>query len=460
MGSDGNHAMLREVPSDVQAEMAVLGALMAFPQALPKIADWLVEGHFYAQRNRLIFRAVATLAGRGVPVDPVTMSDWFSANGLSDHVTLDDLVQLHDAAYSAANIVAYAEIVVEKARLRTAIDIGTKLVEAGYRGNDARQALGDTQHAIAQLQSQSLRGALEPIQTAAARTRETVLARMDAPSDIAGIPWPWRDINRASKGIRDGVLYLIGARPNMGKSVFGLQVATHAALMGHRTAYFSVEMSAEECLQRAYACVGRIPHAWLESPTRSMLDDDLHQMHFDDAFERLSTSPLLIDETPAITITQLMARARRAHMQQPLRLIVVDHIHDMKIDNKREARFELGDIAQGLKTLAKEFKCGVIAMSQLKRKDESRADKRPSLTDLRESGELEQKADVVWLLHREDYYDHESSMKGALEVLRAKQRNMPGGKPFILQTNFSEMRLDNWEGPEPLREKPTPRGMT
>lgn len=448
---------LRIPPHDIAAEQAVLGALMLAPESLAKISDWLAESDFYRADHRLIFRAVTALIGRGAPVDTVTMMDWFEANDLGELIGgAGYLIELNSATASAARIVAYAEIVSEKSRLRAAISAGTNLVESAWkRGADAEQVIGTATHELAQMHASKLRGGLEPTKVGMRRMQSELMERYKRGPALLGQPWPWQDLNHCTKGLRDGVLYIVGARPSMGKSIFGLQVALNNAMNGNNTAFFSVEMGADECMARAVACIGEIPHEWVESPNDKDMDADFYWSRLSTATQRIIEAPLLIDETPAITRVQLMARARRAHMQKPLRLIVVDHMHDMAIDPK-QARFEYGQIAQDGKTLAKEFKCPVILLAQLNRQSANRNDRHPNMTDLRESGEIEQKGDVILFLHREDYYDKNTHMKGIVEVIPAKGRNIKTGETILLKNIFSEMRMGDWLDGWP--ETPKPEG--
>jgi replicative DNA helicase len=454
---------LRISPHDITAEQAVLGALMLAPDSLPKVSDWLAEADFYRGDHRLIYRAVTALIGRGSPVDAVTMGDWFEVNGFADMIGGPSyLYELNNATASAANIVAYAEIVVEKSRLRSAIDAGTKLAEAAWgRGADSQHIIADSMQALSQMQVSKLRGGLEPASVGMKRLLARMMERHSQGPSMLGLPWPWKELNDVTKGLRDGALYVVGARPNMGKSVFGLQTALELALAGQRVAYFSVEMTADECMSRAVACAGRIPHEWVEDPAQADIDADLWWSRAGHISQLITASPLLIDETPAINIDQLMARARRMHMQSPLRLVVVDHMHDMSLDPSREVRHEYGRIAQGAKTLAKEFKCPVMLLAQLNRAAATRNDKHPTVTDLRESGEIEQKADVILFLHREDHYHPDTHLKGVVEVIVAKGRSIRTGGTIDLQNTFSEMRLDDWDGPKPVPSvsdyKPKPK---
>lgn len=440
-----NVATLRVPPQDVDAERAVLGGLMLVPEALAKIADWLNEGDFYLREHRAMFRAITHLLTHKSPVDAVTIGDWITSNGLTDAIDPTYPAQLANDTPSAANIVAYAEIVAEKSRLRAAIGAGESLADAAWRrGADSGQVIAESIYRLSQMQSSKLRGGLEPVRGAMQRMQTTLMERYQQGPGLIGMPWPWSALNDATKGLRDGVLYVVGGRPSMGKSVFGLQAALYTALAGNRTAFFSVEMSAEECMSRAVACVGEIPHDWVESPARQDDDAEVYWSRLANATQRIIEAPMVMDETPGLTVDQLMARARRAHMQKPLRLIVVDHMHDMTLDPKRETRLEYGRIAQAGKTLAKEFHCPVILLAQLSRALVNRTDKRPTLNDLRESGEIEQKADVVLLLHREDYYDKNTHMGGVVEVIPAKGRNIRVGNAILLKNCFGAMRMDDW----------------
>jgi len=441
---------LRIPPHDINAEQAVLGMLMLVPESLAKFSDWLTEGDFYRKDHRLIYRAITGLIGRGAPVDPVTLGDWFDANGLAEWVSPAYLIELTDSTASAANVVAHAEIVVEKSRLRAVISTGTQLAEAAWsRGADSQQLIATTAHDLAQMQASKMRGGLEPVKVGMRQLQADIMERYKRGPGLIGEPWPWRELNDVTNGLRKGVLYIVGGRPSMGKSVFGLQAAVFTALRGLRTAFFSVEMGAAECLSRAIACVGNIPHTWVEHPTDDHPDAEFFWRRFTDTTQLLLDSPLLIDETPAISGRQMIARARRAHMQQPLKLVVIDHMHDMQVDAKN-ARFDYGEITQLGKTMAKEFGCPVILLAQLNRQAANRGDKRPTMTDLRESGEIEQKADVILFLHREDYYDKETHLKGVVEVIPAKGRNIKTGDSVYLQNAFSEMRLMDWVGDRPV----------
>lgn len=438
-------------PHAIEAEQAVLGGLMLSPESAAKV-DWLTEADFFRETHRIVFRAITELSRRGEPCDAVTMGEWFEANALSDLVGgTSYVIQLANATPSAANIVAYAEIVKEKSKLRSAMDLGAEVSAAAAKpGAESGLVLAQAAHKLAQLQETHYRGGLVETKPVLQRLHKEILRRYESKAQLLGLPTPWHDLNKALKGLRDGVLYIVGARPSMGKSVFGGQLAAFTALRGDAVALFSAEMTAEECMARMIAACGDIPHEWVEQPT-DCDDSEIYWNHLTPTVGQLRDAPLLIDETPAIRIDQLMARARKAHLQRRLRLIVVDHLHDMDHGKNADAiRHEIGRAVQGLKTLAKELGCPVVVLAQLNRGADKRADKRPTIPDLREAGDIEQKADVVLFLHREDYYDKETHLRGIVEVIPAKGRNLRLGETVHLQNRFDVMRMDDLIGGVPM----------
>lgn len=440
---------MRSLPQAIDAEQAVLGALMLDAGSLAKISDWLEEGDFYRRDHQAIYRAVSHLASEGKPCDPVTMMDWFDNNGLAEIVDGGAyIIELANNTSSAANIVAYAEIVREKSKLRTAIETGTQMMESAWKpGSQAGMVVAEAMHSLSQL-SVERRGGLEPVKPALQKLLKQMAERFaNGDKDkMIGLPTPWHDINELTRGLRDGNLYIIGARPSMGKSIMSGQLAAFTAVRGDRVAWFSVEMTSEECMSRAVAAIGEVPHQFVEYPAQDDPEQDVYWPRITRANELLMDADLIIDDTPSISIRQLKARARRAHLQKPIRLIVIDHMHDMKIDPK-QARFDYGEIAQGAKDLAKEFRCPVILVAQLNRNLTNRANPRPVLSDLRESGEIEQKADVVLFVHCDP------DTPEAVEIIPAKGRNLKIDGPIYLQKHYDKMRMDDWQGPYPVRNQ-------
>jgi replicative DNA helicase len=441
-GIDG----LRQPPSSISAEQAVLGGLMLAPESVAKISDWLREDDFYRKDHRLIYRAVCVLANRGDACDAVTLGDWFAINGLTEAMGgLSYLVELHQATASAANIVAYAEIVAEKSRLRQAIDAGTQLTEAAYtQGTDSATLIANVMHGLSQLSATKLRGGLQTIKPALRDWFADLSARFESGDTVTGLPTPWLEINNATHGLQPGELIIVAARPNMGKSVLAGQLAMFSALRGVRTAVFSLEMTQRQVMRRAVSALGNVPHDWLMAP----VGNEEYWSRVTDASAKLAEASLLLDDTPGLSIEQLSARARRANMQAPIGLLVIDHLHEMAI-NADHAVYDIGRNAGGLKALGKEFNCPVVCLAQLNRALTNRADKHPTMADLRASGDIEQKADVILFLHREDYYDRDTHLQGVVEVEIGKGRDVETGKRMHLQNRYDVMRLDDMDGPVP-----------
>jgi len=441
----------RALPHSIDAEQAVLGGLMLDPASLAKISDWLAEDDFYRKDHRVIFRAITELSKVSRPCDAVTLCEWFDLNGLSELVNGSIyILELANSTPSAANIVAYAEIVREKAVLRKLIDAGTTLVSDSFSPNGRASAdiVANASHALSGLAA-TPKGGLMPAKGAFKALVAQQIERYEAGPKLLGLPTPWHELNKITHGLRPGVLYIVGARPSMGKSVFIENLAFFSALRGTNTAIFSAEMTAQEYAARATASHGDIPFAWVEQPSndKEWPDAEIYWSRNGEIVNRLMKAPVLIDDTPAININQLQARARRAHMQKPLELIVVDHLHDMDHGRRPDGvRHEIGIAVQGLKTLAKEFHCPVVVAAQLNRGVANRTDKRPTLADLREAGEIEQKGDVIMFLHREDYYD-QNKEPGCVQLIPAKGRNIKVGETIYLRNSFDRMRLDDGERP-------------
>jgi replicative DNA helicase len=458
------NAMLRPVesirvpPHSVDAEQSVLGGLMLNGAALAKVADWLAPEDFYRRDHQLIYRAIRELAEKGQPFDAVTLGEWFEANGQVEMVAGGSyLVELAVTTPSAANIVAYAEIVRDKSVLRTGIEIGTGLVNDCFQpdGRDTGLILGERLHALSALRGDSRAGGLVSSSETLGDWFADLTDRYENGGGITGLPYPWAKVNAVTHGLQAGELTIIAARPSMGKSVMGLNLALMNAMRKVNTALFSLEMTGRQVNRRNIASLGKVPHDWLLAPNR---DGDDYWPFVTAAIREIRESTLLVDESAGLRIEQIAARARRAHMQKPIGLIVLDHMHDVALPGKREARFENGAIAESGKSLAKEFGCPAVWLAQLNRGVESRPNKRPNMGDLRESGEIEQKADVIWFLYREDYYRRNEpgyQPTRAVELILAKGRDLEVGKPILLREDFAHMRLMDWEGPEPDFGEPT-----
>jgi len=445
---------MRPPPAAIDAEQQVLGSLMLVPESMAKIGDWLTPEDFYRRDHRLIFTTIRDLLARNKPVDCVTMADWFVANNLADQVGGTAYVyELGNTQGSAANIVAHAEIVREKSLLRSLIQTGTEAVNTGFECNgvDAQTLVADTMRKLTKLSLTDRNGGLEPVKPMLRSWFDLLRARWESGDKMTGLVTPWKLVNDLTFGLQPADLIVVGARPAMGKSVLGFNLAAFTALRGDRTALFSLEMSSEQVMQRMVSALYEIPHDWLRSPASS---EDDHWPSVTLGMRDIGGSQLLVDDTPALTMAQITARAKRAHAQSPLRLVVVDHLHIVKRAGKNVVE-EIGEISRGLKALAKSLHCPVVALAQLNRGPADQHGKggtgrEPTLTDLRASGDIEQDADVIFLMHRKDYYaksvlDHD----GSVELIVGKGRNMPQGQTLTLKNRYDVMRLDDWRGPLP-----------
>lgn len=452
--ADATVAQMRVPPQSIAAEQAVIGGLLLYADAWRKVEGSLEPADFYRRDHQLIFGAIRSMVERERPFDAVSLGEWFEAQGMSEQVAPDYLINLASTTPSAANIAGYAKVVGDKALARRMVSIGTEIADAAY---DPRFE-PDEGIAAAQVLMQGLApsqtGGLVSITDTLPDWFEDLRHRFDLGTSVTGVPTPWKDLNDATHGLQDGELIILAGRPSMGKSIAGLNIADFAAVDRH-VALFSLEMSKKQINRRGISAAGGVPHEWLLAPSGS----DEYWAKVTTAVRDRRALQLSVDDTPALRITQLMARARALHARNPIRLLVVDHIHDFKIDAKL-VRFEYGEIAQGLKTLAKEFNCPVLALGQLNRGVSTRTDKRPTMADLRESGEIEQKADMIIFIHRDEYYDKNTQMRGIVELILAKGRDVEAGKSVFLRNDYAHMALRDRDGdlPEaPEADRPAAR---
>jgi replicative DNA helicase len=445
-----NVETLRQPPWSLEAEQSVLGGLLLVPEAFAQVADWLTVEDFYRREHRAIYAAIRTLMDRREPVDAVTLLQRLEADASRDQMPTAYLYELMNNTPGAANITAYAEIVVEQSKLRKLIEIGTQLAGKGFdRGNASELAIADAMRQLSQMQTSRLRGGLRSSRELTREWFEDLSAIYQRGDAITGLSTPWPALDGLTHGLQAGDLIIIAARPNMGKSVMAVQLAAYvAAVLNLQVALFSLEMTAKQVLNRAAAGMGNIPHKWLLSPH----EDETYWPRLADIGTKLNQVPLWIDDTHGLTIDQIKARARRMHLRSKVGLLMVDHLHEIKLlgHTSSERAHELGEVAGELKGLGKDFDCPVIALAQLNRELLNRNDKHPIMSDLRASGDIEQVADLIIFLHREDYYDKKTHLKGVVDVEIGKGRNIPSFERIQLANRFDVMRLDNWEGELPL----------
>lgn len=418
-------------PHSIDAEQSVLGGLMLDNRAWDQVADRLSEGDFYRHDHRVIFRAMARLLEHNKPIDVLTVSD--ALRELHELEQIGGEVYLFELANntpSAANIGAYADIVRERSVLRELIsaagDITTNAFNA--QGRSINELLDVAEQRIFAISEQGARGeGPVNIKTFLAKTMDRIDTLFHSGTSITGVPTGYHDFDEMTSGLQSSDLVIIAGRPSMGKTVLAVNIAEHVAIKSRLpTLIFSLEMPGEAIVMRLLSSLCRIDQ--LRIRTGKLADDDWPRIS--STVSMLSDAPLFIDDTPALSPVELRARARRlAKEHGQLGLIVVDYLQLMQVPGNNENRTaEISEISRSLKGLAKELKVPVIALSQLNRGLEQRADKRPVMSDLRESGAIEQDADVIVFIYRDEVYNENSPDKGTAEIIISKQRNGPIGK--------------------------------
>jgi replicative DNA helicase len=432
-------------PHSIPAEQSVLGALMQAPERLHDVADWLTSGDFYRRDHALIFQAITEQAAKGQPVDAVTLADWFEGVELADQVGgLGYLVDLSRTTPSAANLVAYAEIVVEKSRLRRLAEAGGRIAEMALEPN-ARASADVAAEAEAMLRALAPSPKTGPVDASAGlkELHAEIEALFEGTAEL-GLPYPWADLTRCVRLV-PGEVTLLAARPSVGKSALGFQVATFIARMGFRTLVNSLEMPRKSVFRRMVSCVGSVPYAWLRNPANG----EDHWARYAQTVRELVGAPLLIDDGAGLAAAQIVARARREHFRSPLRLLVIDHLHEVRMAGRQGEVIERPEALREFKRLAKELDIPVLVLAQLSRAGDT-GDRRPKLSDLRGSGGIEEVADTVLLLHRPDYHD-QSDRPGLIEVEIGKARDAERGAVINLRNDYAHMRALDWDGDVPMR---------
>lgn len=421
---------LRVPPHSIDAEQAVLGGLMLDEHAWERIADKLIEEDFYRKDHRLIYRAIGELSNKNMPCDAVTLGEWFESNGLAELVGGSNyVIQLANATPSAANIVAYAAIVREKSILRQLIDAGTKITGDGFQpdGRSTQEILESAEQEVFRIAESGARGrkGFVPMREAVKEAFQVLHQRYESQGTVTGLATGFEDLDEKTAGLQPSDLIIVAARPSMGKTALAVNMAEHAALKSKKAvAIFSMEMSASQLAFRLISSLGRINQQHLR--TGDIKEEEWPRVT--SAISLLSDAKIFIDDTPALSPGELRARARRLKREHDLGLIVIDYLQLMQVPGNKENRAtEISEISRGLKALAKELNIPVIALSQLNRSLEQRTDKRPVMSDLRESGAIEQDADVILFIYRDEVYDKESPKKGTAEIIIGKQRNGPIG---------------------------------
>ena len=431
--TDQQVAQLRVPPHSIEAESSELGGLLLDNGAWDRVGDLLVDGDFYRHEHQLVYAAIGALINASKPADVITVFEHLQNQGHAQAVGgLGYLNSLAQYVPSASNIRRYAEIVRERSILRKLVSASDEIATAAFnpKGKQVDKILDEAEQKIFNIgeEGSRMKQGFQSMDSLVVELLDRVQEMADNPNDITGVPTGFHDLDRMTSGLQPGDLVVLAARPSMGKTAFAINIAEHVALNeGLPVAVFSMEMGASQLAVRIVGSIGRVDQRHLR--TGKLTDEEWPRLT--EAIERLRTVSLHIDETPGLTPSELRANSRRLARQcGKLGLIVVDYLQLMSgssgSDGDNRAT-ELGEISRGLKMLAKELQCPVIALSQLNRGVEQRTDKRPMMSDLRESGAIEQDADIIMFIYRDDYYNKDSKDPGVAEIIIGKQRNGPTG---------------------------------
>ncbi len=419
----------RMPPQDVTAEQSVLGGMLLSKDAIADVVEVLRPGDFYRPAHTLVYDAITDLYGRGDPVDAITVADALQKAGtLARTGGAPYLLTLVSSVPTAANAGYYAKIVAEKAVLRRLVEAGTRIVQLGYAADrsetgtgDADDAVDKAQAAVYEVTERRVNEDYLPLEVLLTPTLEELEAIQSHDGTMSGTPTGFVDLDALTNGLHPGQLVVVAARPAIGKSTLGLDFARSASIAhGQTSCIFSLEMSRSEITMRLLSAEARVSLGAMRSGR--LTDDDWTRLAR--RMGELASAPLFIDDSPNLTMMEIRAKARRLKQRNGLKLIVLDYLQLMSSPRKVESRQqEVSEISRQCKLLAKELEVPIVAISQLNRSSEQRQDKKPMLSDLRESGAIEQDADVVILLHREDFYEPESPRAGEADFIVAKHRN-------------------------------------
>jgi replicative DNA helicase len=430
----GAERRLKTPPNSIEAEQALIGGLMLNAQAWDKVADVVIADDFYRKDHRLIFTAIGNLIEDGSPCDVVTVSEYLDGRGeLEQAGGLEYLATLANETGGAANARAYAKILRERSTLRALINAGNEISGSAFAsdGRTASQVLDDAERMVFEIAEKGSRGkkGLQSLKEILPEAVDRIDLLHQTDGSITGVSSGYTEFDKLTAGLQPGELIIVAGRPSMGKTTFAVNIAENAAI-GSKvpTAIFSMEMPAQQLAFRMISSLGRVDQTHLR--TGNFPDEDWSRINT--AVQLMSDAPIFIDDTPSMSPTEIRARARRLHREHGLGLIVIDYLQLMQVEGSKENRAtEISEISRGLKALAKELSVPVIALSQLNRSVEQRQDKRPVMSDLRESGAIEQDADVICFIYREEVYNPDTPRKGVADVAIAKQRNGPIGD-FLL----------------------------
>lgn len=418
----------RELPSAIEMEKKLLSAMMLKDGAvIPTIANMLTEEDFYREENRIVFRALLTVYNRGTPPDMLLVEDELIRTNELDRVSRRYLFSLIDLEFSTARAEAYAAVIRTKAILRRLINAGLEIADEAYdERRDVEDVLDEAEKKILSVTNTNNQTGFEKVSSVLQRSFERIQHIHNHPDEMAGVTTGLVDLNRVTNGLQKSDLILLAARPSMGKTALALNIAVNAAIRKKVVALFSLEMSKTQIGNRILSTESKVNSQYLT--TGNFSDDDMQDLL--QALGELSPLKLFIDDTASITLLELRSKVRRLKHEHGLDLIVIDYLQLMQGGRSRlseqNRQQEISEISRSLKALARELNVPVLALSQLSRNVEMRADKKPQLSDLRESGSLEQDADIVMFLYRDEYYNRDNTdNQNIAELIIAKNRNGP-----------------------------------
>ena len=409
-------------PQSIEAELSVLGAMMLKPAATTQAIELLRADEFYRQAHRAVFEAMEELVKNGEPVDIVTVTELLKKKNLIEQVGgISFLANLTNSVPSTANLVHYAKIVKEKAILRSLIDASTEIAGAAYEASeDIAEQLDDAERKILAIAGGQTTGAFVPVKDVVFDAVDRVSELAKAKGGITGLSTGLATLDSVTRGLQKSDLIIVAARPAMGKTAFVLNLATHVALQGGTVAFFSLEMPREQLMHRIFCAEGQIDATRL---ARGELDDE-EWSRLVQVADRMMKTNLYFDDTSSTTVLDIRTRARRLKAEHGLDLIAIDYLQLIQAPGRAENRtLAVAEMTRSLKVLARELNVPIIVLSQLSRATEGRSDKRPMLSDLHESGSIEQDADIVMFLYREDYYNQDTKDANITELSIAKHRN-------------------------------------
>ena len=441
---DIDASLYKVPPQNLDAEQSILGGILLDNQALNAVLEVLTHQDFYSEAHRKIFLAITELAERNEPSDLVTLGSFLKDKNQLDSIGgTSYLATLVESVPSAANISAYAKLVKEKSVLRQLISTATGIVTRSYgTGADVDQLLDEAEHAIFEISEHKIRPSFFPMKDIIKDSFRTIERLYERKELVTGVPTGFGKIDEITSGLQNSDLIIIAGRPSMGKTAFALNIAEHVALEENiAVAIFSLEMAKEQLAMRMFSSIAKVNSQKL----RRGFVGETDWPKLTTAAGRLSEAPIFIDDTPAITVLEMKAKARRLKADKGLGLVILDYLQLMRSGGSKDSREqEISEISRSLKALAKELAVPVIALSQLNRKVEDRTNRRPQMADLRESGAIEQDADVIAFIYRDEVYNksEDNTERGFAEIIIGKQRNGPtGAVKLVFQEQFT--RFEN-----------------